>query len=96
MTSQEWTAAVASPPGDGDAPGITENDAPKKKKLCVGSCEVVKKMLDFSLLRSPTFIIFSISGMFSMLGMFVRFYEIKCFMGKILFLVLIHAINLSL
>lgn len=73
MTSQEWTAAVVSPPGDGDAPGIIETDGPTKSRLCVGSCEVVKKMLDFSLLLSPTFIIFAISGMFSMLGMFVPF-----------------------
>lgn len=72
MTSQEWTAVVASPMEDENVEEVA--DAPKKKKsLWNSSFEVVKKMLDFSLLRSPTFIVFCVSGMFSMVGLFVPF-----------------------
>ncbi|ODM93666.1 Monocarboxylate transporter 14 [Orchesella cincta] len=72
MTSQEWTAAVTRPPENEILPIVEAEDKPKSTCLG-GSCDIVKKMLDFSLLRSPTFIIFSISGMFSMLGLFVPF-----------------------
>ncbi|CAL8110742.1 unnamed protein product [Orchesella dallaii] len=72
MTSQEWTAAVTRPPENEVMPAVEGEDKPKT--TCLGeSFEIVKKMLDFSLLLSPTFIIFCISGMFSMLGLFVPF-----------------------
>jgi hypothetical protein len=65
MTSAEWTAAVSTvPPGVSD-----END--HSHPCC--SPGILKKMLDVSLLVSPTFLLLSISGFFTMLGLFVSF-----------------------
>lgn len=67
MTSTEWTAAVSSvPPG---TTGEDEFDSAGGGACC--SPGILKKMLDVSLLVSPTFLLLSISGFFTMLGLFV-------------------------
>jgi len=56
MTSTEWAAAVSTTHPDGGP-----EEEPK----------VLRKMLDVSLLTSPMFLLLSISGFFTMLGLFV-------------------------
>ncbi|OXA42588.1 Monocarboxylate transporter 5 [Folsomia candida] len=73
MTSTEWTAAVSSvPPG---TTGEDEFDSAGGGACC--SPGILKKMLDVSLLVSPTFLLLSISGFFTMLGLFVPFIYLK-------------------
>jgi hypothetical protein len=56
MTSTEWSAAVSRAP---------EGLPPEEP-------QVLRKMLDMSLLFSPMFLLLSVSGFFTMLGLFVR------------------------
>jgi len=64
MTSLEWTLAVSRPP-----PGVIGEEP----KHCCCSPYILKKMLDLSLLSSPTFLLLAISGAIAMLGFFVPF-----------------------
>lgn len=71
MTSAEWSAAVSNAPQ-----GMSPEDEVDSGSSCC-SPGILKKMLDVSLLVSPTFLLLSISGFFTMLGLFVPFIYLK-------------------
>ncbi|CAG7827515.1 unnamed protein product [Allacma fusca] len=77
FSSVEWSAIVANKPQEPSSESLkpATPDGKKRKRCCTLS--VVKKMLDFSLLASPTFVLLAVAGAFTMAGFFVPFIFLK-------------------
>ena len=86
FSSREWSAIAASKPKMSivsqtgtlkDAEEGPPAKAESKFCKCLSKLHVIQKMLDISLLASPTFLLISVSGAVTMAGFFVPFIFLK-------------------
>ena len=86
FSSREWSAIATSKPrmsivSQGETQKDAEQGPQAKEKSkfckCLSKLHVIQKMLDISLLASPTFLLIALSGAVTMAGFFVPFIFLK-------------------